>query len=468
MSISKVPPELFALILGQLDSPQALHCAISASPLIFQAFTASRIQILISVFHRAILPGARKGALAIIQCPSVSTEDQLDELWQFLDTHFHPGQATLPFPRDNPAITVLMRLVTRVLRLEQDYFNDTMSNLADAPGGDASERKQLESPTPLSDAERTRIQGAFLRLELYCRCFPVVQDDLGMEVPPGEDDIGMQVSLVPAELQFQHFLHQLQPWEVEEMSCVHQYLSFRIGPLIEQIQNEIVAIAFRHQVQGPRPKCSKDNAQVWMMGKWIPYTGPTFEIPSPESEGLPNSLPSYEPHELRTFSYWRGSPIFEMEGRQEFYEFLSSLVSRGLEYLVSVFDADKELQRYLLLSGEYTLREFLPEAITYAIENDIRSDPHPQTQGLLTQLESAAPDSLTDDPVRAGLDETAVQARISYSLENCHDEQERFDFKEKASAEEVLMEVEIPKSVMDDLNRTYGFWERTSVTEENM
>uniref|UniRef100_A0A8H7NBW1 Uncharacterized protein n=1 Tax=Bionectria ochroleuca TaxID=29856 RepID=A0A8H7NBW1_BIOOC len=113
----------------------------------------------------------------------------------------------MPFPRDDSAIAVLMKLVTRALRLERDYFNDTMSDLAEAPGGDASERKRLELPTPLSDTERTRIQRAFLRLELYCRCFPV-----------GEDDIGMEVSLVPAELQFHHFLHRLQPWEVEETS----------------------------------------------------------------------------------------------------------------------------------------------------------------------------------------------------------------------------------------------------------
>ncbi|VUC22895.1 unnamed protein product [Clonostachys rosea] len=456
MSISKVPLEVVGIVLEHLDSPQSLASAIISSPVFYQAFIASRSQVPISIFQRSILPGARKDALAILKCSSVSTENQLGDLWEFLDTHLDHDKTTFPFPRDNAAITILMKLITRVLRLERDYFNDTMFNLADAPNGDASEHKLLDSPTPLSDTERTRIQRAFLRLELYSRCFLI-----------GEDDIGIQVSVASAELQFDRFVHRLQPWEVEEMVCIHQYLSFRVGTLIEQVQNEIVAIAFRHQAQGPSAKSSNGKVRMSMMDKLLPYPSSKPAIPSIDSAKLPEDQ-TYDPDDFSTFAYWRGSPIFTMDGRREFYEFLSSLVSRGLEYLVSVFDADQESQRHLLLSGQYITREFLPEAINYAIENDIESDP--PTDGSLTQEQSTPPVSRTenfvDDPSHEGFMDIEVERRIFYSFDHCWEERERFDFREKGSAQGVLMQVEIPDNVMDDLNRTYGFWDRTSVKEE--
>ncbi|KAF5005000.1 hypothetical protein FDECE_8525 [Fusarium decemcellulare] len=218
MSLANLPPEVLSLILHHVDSPRSLYHFISASPASFRVFSQSRKRILSSVIKNALPGQSVQHALAVLQAPSVG----YSQVHPFLAKYFG-YTSSFDFPTNEAGLLQLYHLYNRISYLLDGYLKSVQELGFD------------ESVLRPSLTERTRLQRAFLRFELYSRVFPRCGSD--PYPPPGEP---RPVSRHPASQQFELFLANLSPWEVEEMSCVEQYFSSLIDEAIDQVEEDLV------------------------------------------------------------------------------------------------------------------------------------------------------------------------------------------------------------------------------------
>ncbi|UKZ75142.1 hypothetical protein TrVFT333_002815 [Trichoderma virens FT-333] len=207
--LHELPPEMLRVILTSFDSLHDLYSLIKASSQCFRIYRITPELILSSVLKRAIHPDALYHALAAVHVDpdEVSNRDNDEQSWQFLDSYFQRDPALLEFPRGMNGIISLAKLNNLVSSLANDYICRTLHALY---------------------AKQARIQRAFFRYELYSRCFPV-----NPSVP--------RESIFSADEQFNHFIQQMAPWEVEELSCLHEYFWVRVSGIFSDLEEELVA-----------------------------------------------------------------------------------------------------------------------------------------------------------------------------------------------------------------------------------
>ena len=234
VTFNNLPPELLIHLQRSVDSPRDLHSLLSASPACLQAFLPRRIQILTSVLKNAIPPGALRHALAAIQpkpetfldrVPGEEHRAAVTAIAPFLLRYF--SDEPLQVPEDVAGITTVLRLHALVSRFSNEYFlhaGRRLGALTPQTPLDALGRPVSAEFPPMSLTERTRLMRAFYHYEIICRLFPP-KDAYEIRYANYENDDGpREVRCLGREAQFELFVRWLQPWEVEEMSCVHNYL----------------------------------------------------------------------------------------------------------------------------------------------------------------------------------------------------------------------------------------------------
>ncbi|MBE3048347.1 hypothetical protein IMZ48_38750 [Candidatus Bathyarchaeota archaeon] len=233
-TINHLPPELLVHIQGAVDSPRDLHSLISASPDCLRTFRLNRIRILESVLRNAIPEGTLRDSLAFCYLPSplpapltdsMSHQEQVSvsiaAVEPFLQRYF--SDEAFDVPTDITSLTFLFKLHALVSRFADEYFIHAAQQLKSTKSSGAL----VDDFPPPSRTELTRLQRAFFRFELYCRVFPP-QPDFSRADPIG------------SESQFRLFVGRLSPWEVEEMSCAHNFLTFLISEVIDDLQEQVV------------------------------------------------------------------------------------------------------------------------------------------------------------------------------------------------------------------------------------
>ena len=392
--LHQLPLELLLSILCSVDLPKDLHSLISASPPCLHAFASNRSQILSSVLRNAIPPGALRDALAIWHVPSYSPlsesercekeqleRDRLEQgrrgLKQFLERYFSADP--IEFPIDMPNLVALCRLQTLVSRFAHDLFlrsahlllsNDNLVQ----ENGRSSDEVESRLFAPLSRTEQSRLYRAFFRYELYCRMFPRAPNSLRKSIFRGQD-------------QFRLFLSRMEPWEVEEMSCVHNYFTSLVGKFVDNLEDQVVqAVLTLPGVSrvGNRPS-SPDLPKRRRIGGMATHGGLVddsfvplrHDMPLSEADdGLPiddgtkdggneSSAGSSSGEELMPFDDLElvGLTLFDACRKREIPAFISNMASFGLEYMGQLVNGDSEKRKDMIQKEAPFSRDFLPEAL---------------------------------------------------------------------------------------------------------
>lgn len=124
------------------------------------------------------------------------------------------------------------------LSREQQRDNTVQpSNVGQGQYEDSKDNNNGFYVSDLSASERCRLYRAFLRLEIHARTFRPVQI------------YQRNVARWHASLQFDLFLKRFKPWEVEEITCVHQHLSDVIIRTLDELsrafEDEVLCLAAR-------------------------------------------------------------------------------------------------------------------------------------------------------------------------------------------------------------------------------
>ncbi|KAL6890418.1 hypothetical protein GGI43DRAFT_219348 [Trichoderma evansii] len=324
MALDRLAPELLYSVLSLLDSPQDLYSLIRASPACLQAFLASRGLILTSVIRNGLSPDAVHHALALLHTPKLHADLDylnLQEVKAFLDQYFNQADSW-SFPKDLPNIISLMRFTARVFRFVDKFFDSALQTLGTFQKHDGS--------WPLSPTERARLQRAFLRFELYCQLCPA------FECYPPEP-------FFSPDLQFRYFLAKLEPWEAEEISCIHEYFTINIGQYIADLQDRFLqAVLENPQLRAP----------------------PNHDLRG----GRVNNQDDSERDEGEDMEYFHELDIsdlalFSTDCRYRLQEVAGFMASLGLEFLEGLMSSDTDRRWDIIRRNSPRTRGFLPEAL---------------------------------------------------------------------------------------------------------
>ncbi|KAL6702188.1 hypothetical protein J3F84DRAFT_26631 [Trichoderma pleuroticola] len=340
--LHELPPELLRLILTSFDSLPDLYSFIMASPECFRIYRITPELILSSVLRRAIHPDALHHALAVAHADprEFMNPEEEDRLWQYLDRYFQRDPALFEFPKKMNDIISLAKLNNMVSRLANDYTRHTLHALY---ATEKTEQDPHHRAAPfschaacqngLSATEQARIQRAFFRYELYSRCF--------LANPRLPDE-----SIFAADDQFKHFIQQMAPWEVEELSCLHEYFWVQVSRVFGEVEEEVVVKVLDAQTTTASATRASRPRQAEIHGH---LNTSTIE----DDDGMC----------LFKGSNIRGLELFSKYDRHALPEILRYLISLGLPFIRSLLFTQGQRRRDLIRRNYYGEREFLPHAI---------------------------------------------------------------------------------------------------------
>ncbi|KAH7241305.1 hypothetical protein BKA59DRAFT_528910 [Fusarium tricinctum] len=317
MSLETLAPELVSLILQSVDSPRGLHGLITASPACLRSFSQAPRLILEAVIRNTLPAETVRHFLAVLQTPSPSTTSLVS---QFLDKYFDTS-SSFDFPTTKADIISLYQLYNRVTYIITRYLHQLQ------------ELGLGESILALSDSECIRLQRAFLRFEIYSRVFPA-DDTYPWETP----SLNHQFSAVE---QFDLFLSQLAPWEVEEMQCVEIYFSILIGNFIDQLEEQLI-----------------DAVKQCTGIVWPSSLGSTGMKEKEEGDKLldQNNLREFKNLDLTDLS------LFSQDGIYYSQSHISYMTSLGLDFIYNLCVSDDKRSELIRSNSPYS-RQFFPEAL---------------------------------------------------------------------------------------------------------
>ena len=478
MALYRLPTEITSLILETLDSPQDLFSLISASARCFRVYNGSPQRALAAVLRNAILPNALPHAVAAVRAMAAVAPGlrQNESLEAFLDEYFETE--SFGFPADKESLIALCRLYSQTIYLIDGYSTRAMRTLG---------LERYVEPS-LSPTERARFQRAFFRHELYSRVFSV-------------DHARTSHSRVPADEQFYLFLGRVDPWEVEEMSCVHHYFASLVGECIDHLEHQVVqsvlnapSVCRPPGSARPRPSTSEPTPRrripVTTASGWVDDS----IIDSPKPTWIENGKGQTKAHDdAMTFFHHLDLTdlnMFSKDGRFHSSSIISYLGSLGLAFIYRLATADENERKDIVLKHAPPVgRDFLPEALACAVgvrprtfissEVDDRDISRPNLgwwfafedpeQVLYFQNNDVwfqiSDDGIINSPLRErafvfwDADRLTGPAwdNLLRAKNMAPAEVDRlFDRSARKSAEEQLLGVRLPQTLMDRIEREFG------------
>lgn len=342
-NLNHLAPELLIIILSSTESSKDLHKLISASSACFRAFVLNRNTILLSILRNAVEPSVFREMLAISHVPSLASftdghrrsttgpsDSPTDTVKLFLEHYF--SNREFDIPSETTRIVSMSRLYNMVSRISDEFFSQASRLLmgdADVPSLDG------HNISPLSTTEKTRIQRAFFRYELYTKVFPTREN-------------GWK-SLFDARAQFDLFIRHLAAWEVEEMSCVYVYLEDLAAGYFNDFEEQIIHAflscsgareALRRLPSPPRRLVTAGDSDPFISHHGRRRSSsPTTQK---DQDGIDENYYAFTKLDLL------GLDIFEDAFQSEIPKFISSLTSHGLEFSLSLMDANAEKRKDLI------------------------------------------------------------------------------------------------------------------------
>jgi hypothetical protein len=238
--LEKLPSELKSQILLDMSDLQTLNALIHASPSYHQVYTSQRINILSKVMERELEPPVLADAIATLAASRLADgEDRITKVRDFLDqyrtTIYAKGGSGLSSitPED---ISCVARLHTAITTIALRFYEFTVVARPHLPDVESTR------PSP-SRTELQRIYRALYRFEMFCKLFSSnrIPRDSTRYFQTGYPYTGA-TSSAPLNLTeadgrdiSDWFLAIFQPWEVEEIGCVYDFLSRQYDTLFKQV-----------------------------------------------------------------------------------------------------------------------------------------------------------------------------------------------------------------------------------------
>lgn len=207
-TLEDLPVEVQGLILASTSSLQSLSAFVHASPGLHRIYLGDRLRILRSVVGN-MLRGMLVDALGTYHSGTDLFQEgrEISLLWAFLKEHeakYDTAESVWIAQLSFEDAVHLAHFHVRVIEpLTERYANWALASLPTEP-----EEEQAKQQ-PLSDTERRRIQHTLYRLQLFCNV-------CGREARGSRDRIEGNVDRL-------RILQMFQPWEVEQILCVHEF-----------------------------------------------------------------------------------------------------------------------------------------------------------------------------------------------------------------------------------------------------
>ena len=322
--LESLSPELQRLILLELDSFEALHALILASPRFYQLFKINREMVFSAIarrrFHRAaVWETLAIERLAQVEKPPYSRENVL-RFFEFTPSDLDPPpNSILPL-----SVSTGLCKTDKVIQLfTTDYAENTLPILAQLQSSNTASirtqyRMNIYDPPSfhLSDLELTRLRRAFFRFETYRNLF--ARCPLGLE----QNDHNVQRSHPVAPLnvfeQGKMFFGSSPVYHIVEIACVRDYLYRRLRGIFDQVEDETVRAL---QAECPNP-VNTDSAL-----DWDAKTGWRYHDYFSEHDGH----------------------FFAYGGKINQHLHIEHLLSLGLPYILKILEATGDERRDLLL-----------------------------------------------------------------------------------------------------------------------
>lgn len=275
-ALCRLPPEVMFNILLSVDGPKDLYSFIRASKSCYSTFMMSPLRLVSSVIRNFFLPNALHHALALCEVsmridqhrakkaqavssakdrkssrasshePNQSRQVNIASLWGkkledwtgFVDRYFG---GYFEFPSDWASMKRLCRIARQIDQHVGAYAEKALSILYYG----TRERFPRCIPTRrccISASERTRIQRAFLRFELYNKLC-VIDTDSAAKSTSARGMLNFLKTrgyFMNDSTMFHSFLARMAPWEVEEISSAWMYVRSEIYGFYEDINLKLI------------------------------------------------------------------------------------------------------------------------------------------------------------------------------------------------------------------------------------
>lgn len=222
MHLEALPAEIRRQILFSSEY-EALRALVHASPIYHQQYLPDRYHLLCKCLVTAL--GSPTMAVDAYAVKVTGSTGRLQartprKVYKFLEVFqsCHPSCAVLSvegLPLDE-VISMLVFHFSIIKPLVSYYSGREIDCLA-------------ESPRPLSNTEETRIVRALYHFQLYCNLFGV-----GRYKPV----TGRRLNLYPEDI-MRLFLNVFEPWEVEEMACIHNFARWEVDQVFRRVSLDV-------------------------------------------------------------------------------------------------------------------------------------------------------------------------------------------------------------------------------------
>ncbi|KAI9784464.1 MAG: hypothetical protein M1839_002120 [Geoglossum umbratile] len=237
--LTGLPPELRLQILAELELGP-LRALVNASSVFYRDYHCNRRFVLTSCLQLT-LQDITVDACAVLQSPSVQTGEvwTRDRVTQFLDSY-----------QDQRALAYKSQFTKHLTEEEAIEMADTYwftirplaSYYVDWVGAYLRGKfKSFRSYGPLSKTEETRVLRALYRYELFSHLFG--------ESPSRNAKIH---NVFPVIDVLKLFLGLFEPWEVEEMVCIHNFTVEKIREILPSLPGDLQWIP-NGQEESPPP-----------------------------------------------------------------------------------------------------------------------------------------------------------------------------------------------------------------------
>ncbi|GJN69583.1 hypothetical protein PLICBS_003632 [Purpureocillium lilacinum] len=312
MPFQSLPTEILGMILRSIDTPKDLDAAVRAYSTWFRIFHTAPARTLSEVLRNSVHPAIIGDMIVAAKCPRIGRVlgtdfaklygDYTADIVTFTEDLLQNQPRLRRCPEYMPGLTSLSRLIVRTSLLADDFFRRAISALARPRGGCANNNEDGNSFAPvrrefdnLSHTERARLQRAFARLETYIEVFSSFN-------PRGRE-------------QSRQILQNLEPWEVEEMSCVYHHFVQKLGKKVCEEQDRLVDRVLGHHSTGVD---IDDEVLV------ATECGDGFSIRSVNSQK--NEMTTFEPSKDHSFMLFFFSRDYNSSKLADF----DGIISRGM------------------------------------------------------------------------------------------------------------------------------------------
>ena len=221
-TLEGLPVEMQSAILLSIPDIASLRNLIHASPQYHSAYLSQRREVLLRMLFNCINPDVLYDAFFAIRSSKTLTgdiEDRVRRVDIFLSEYKDSRETSIsPEHFDLESASELAQLQIRVQHAIED-FCQTAFLFSPFTGNQADDCRQL------STNETRRLYRAFCRFEIFCNLFrDRTESPINGEPSDASRASKNGISELDSAEKSSRFLSLFNPWEVEELACVRDYL----------------------------------------------------------------------------------------------------------------------------------------------------------------------------------------------------------------------------------------------------